>query len=86
MRWVAVARGELFVDAELASRVGLLLGSRTTPGPDMDGLSARELEVLSLVGQGPSNAAVRYRPEPTLTGDTQQPPSRPRARRRTLQS
>ena len=60
---VAVAKGEMLLDAGLAGRVTRLLsGAAHAAGhPHLVGLSMRELEVLTLVARGLGNAEVGRR-------------------------
>lgn len=55
---LALARGELVLDSRLASRLSGLLSKPAAAAPDLAGLTPRELEIMTLVARGLSNAEI----------------------------
>lgn len=58
---VALMRGELVLDSRLADRIGGLLARADIAGPELERVTARELEVLTLVADGLSNIQIGRR-------------------------
>jgi DNA-binding NarL/FixJ family response regulator len=57
----ALVRGELVLDRKLAGRLAGMLASPVATAPVLEGLTARELEILALVARGLGNAEIGRR-------------------------
>lgn len=57
----ALMRGELVLDSRLADRIGSLLARAEVAGPELAGVTTRELGVLALVAEGLSNDQIGRR-------------------------